>query len=436
MKKLVVLLVFALLLLNVPVAAAQGPGGTMSPEEYRSLMLRFVDSQEAMNQANVALGGAPVASDFEAVRQQYRALGAKDLVVMMKSFPDLNAFATYVAQLEATTATRTPSPTAAGGEAAAPDAGIRAAAPPAPTLFTPAYPVGGNYDTFTATLSGFGLLYDSSDDGTATNDERCDSDGEAAQQIALATEKVICELAYIAADAAPADALTVAGRIALFAGVAICTAVVVATEITIAQCSLQDGLVDSSEIEATYENSKIISGQVVGATTQLETHDTEIKGLVNTSTTSILNQVVTTEGNLSTQLDVHDVDIKNVVSVHDSDIKTALAIHDADIKAKLDALSAQLAGFQDQVLQIEIEKALADSNDNRPVSYFYLPAANGGLLELVRMTVEKAIQNNQAAGLNVGNSMNFFGQGDQNFAAGKYKDAYDDYGKAYRELTK
>jgi hypothetical protein len=499
MKKLIWFVLAALLAVNVPLAAAQSPNQSISPEELRGVLLKFVDTQERMNESNASLSGAIADTDLAGLRQRYEALSEEELGQMLQVFPDVQAFAAQVAQLDAITFSQA-MPVGQGSE---PDSvTLGPPAKLAPALFTPAYPTGPNYDAFTATLAGFGLLYDGPDPGSATNDERCDSNGEAGQQIALATEKVVCELLYIAADAAPADFLSVAVRAGLFAGVAACTAVTVATEITIMQCDLQDGLVDGAEIEAAYENSKIVSGQVADVSSQLALHDAGITSLVNTTTTSVLNQVSSTENNLSSQLTQHDTDLKGALSTHDTDVKTALSTHDTDvktalsthdtevksalsthdtdvktalsihdtdvktalsthdtemksalsthdaqiksalathdteIKAKLDALSAQLGAFQDQALQIEIEKALADTNDSTPVSYFYLPAAYGGLLEVVRDTVESAIVNNEVAGIAVDNAWTWFDEAQDDFASGLFKDAYDNYGKAYRSLVK
>ena len=116
--------------------------------------------------------------------------------------------------------------------------------------FDPAYPEGIAYDIFTATLEGLGLLVDSDDDGTALNDERCDSNGEAAQQIALALVKsatIVGEIGCHALAPGFEDAcfgLLTAGAVAL-----------VAAEINIAKCDLQDALVDGAEIEAGFENT-------------------------------------------------------------------------------------------------------------------------------------------------------------------------------------
>jgi hypothetical protein len=248
----------------------------MSPEECRSTWLRLVTALERLNEANAALGGYSASVDAPGVRRRIESLTDEEITQLCQAMPNPQAFADHVAQLESVA---TP-PYSASRDAEQGDRMQSDLLQAGATLFAPAYPAGGNYDAFTATLPGLGLLYDGPDPGTATNDERCDSDGEAAQQIALATERVVCEAGYAACDALPADVVTVAARAACFAAIIICKEVTVATEITIAQCALQDGLVDGAEIEATYENSKIISNQLaqhdINIDTDLIAHDARL----------------------------------------------------------------------------------------------------------------------------------------------------------------
>ncbi len=257
-------------------------------------------------------------------------------------------------------------------------------APQAATpLFAPAYPSGSSYDVWVATLPGLGLLSDSEGDGSLAN-ERGSSNGESELQIT----KAAFDVAAIVADTACDIVVVILGEgtnapACVIKGVLHETAQ--ANAIVISQTSVQDGFVDSAEIEATYENSKIIAAQADALSVQLTTHDTEIKAA----------------------LQAHHVAITN-----------------------------QLTANQNQSVKIEIEKALADTNDNKRISYFYLPQANGGLLEVVRQTVYEAIANNQAAGVSTGRAVELFNQADASYAARQYKAAYDQYAKAYKEATK
>ena len=101
---------------------------------------------------------------------------------------------------------------------------------------------------------------------------------------------------------------------------------------------------------------------------------------------------------------------------------------------KIDAIEAKLDGLgeKDELLQIEIEKSLL-LHDR--ISHFYLPAAFGGRLELVREIVVEAIVQNQAAGIDVGGAPQSVAQGHADYAAGDWKGAYDEYQQAYRTVV-
>jgi len=149
-------------------------------------------------------------------------------------------------------------------------------------------------------------------------------------------------------------------------------------DILVNKCSYIGDAVDSAENHATYENSKIISSQV-------STHDTEIKAILAANHTEVMNM---------------------------------------------------LASNQAQLLKIEIENELSVASDNKRLSYFYLPAAQGGLLELVRQTVLDTMTANQSAGMSVGNAQSWFNKAEASLAKGSYKTAYDLFKKAYLEAVK
>ena len=84
-------------------------------------------------------------------------------------------------------------------------------------------------------------------------------------------------------------------------------------------------------------------------------------------------EIIAAQGDaLSVQLSTHDTEIKTILATHDADIKAALQAHHV-------AITNQLTANQNQSVKIEIEKALADTNDNKRIAYFYLPQASGGL---------------------------------------------------------
>jgi hypothetical protein len=271
-------------------------------------------------------------------------------------------------------------------------------------LFAPDYPKGSVYDVWVATLPGLGLLSDGNGDGSLM-DDRCSYDGEAG--IAIAAGPL--NAAAIVGDVACNSIVVILGEgtnlpACIVAGVL--HEAVLANDIVNNQCSYQDGSVNGAEIEAAYENSKIISTQVGDVSLQLVDIAVQIEG----------------------------------VSSQIQDVSTQLATHDTEIKAILAANHTEVINLinanQAQALKIEIEKALSDTNDNKRLSYFYLPQAQGGLLELVRQTVLDAINANLAAGVPVGNAQTWFTRANASFASQQYKAAYDQYGKAYLELVK
>ena len=102
---------------------------------------------------------------------------------------------------------------------------------------------------------------------------------------------------------------------------------------------------------------------------------------------------------------------------------------------KLDTLLANLAAFQAQHLRLQIEENLAAGTNDAAIGQFELPASKGGQLELVRSIVLDTIDKLQAAGQNIRTARALLAKGDQYKAAGKYKDAYDQYRQAYRAAT-
>jgi len=148
---------------------------------------------------------------------------------------------------------------------------------------------------------------------------------------------------------------------------------------------------------------------------------------------------------IEAKLDVKDDRIESVEGklddetrfTDDSELGEAQQAIVAEIDAnevKIDAIEAKLDGIgeKDELLQIEIEKSLL-LHDR--ISHFYLPAAFGGRLELMREIVVEAIVQNQAAGIDVGGAPASVAQGDVHYAAGEWKGAYDEYQQAYRTVV-
>lgn len=121
----------------------------------------------------------------------------------------------------------------------------------------------------------------------------------------------------------------------------------------------------------------------------------------------------------------------------DGDVAAAAAKL-ATIDGKADALLAGeadqsefLSDFRDLALRMRIEANMQQTGSNR-VSMFQLPEAHGGLLEVVQVIVENTVQSRIDAGRDVGGALAEIYQGDQDYLATRYKDAYTHYRKAYR----
>jgi hypothetical protein len=84
------------------------------------------------------------------------------------------------------------------------------------------------------------------------------------------------------------------------------------------------------------------------------------------------------------------------------------------------------------MVRIQIERELG--SQSAPPAVFYLPEAYGGMLEKVRTIVSEAIDQARLAGFEVDAAVRRLTAGDEAFASGDYKRAYQRYSSAYRSL--
>lgn len=144
-------------------------------------------------------------------------------------------------------------------------------------------------------------------------------------------------------------------------------------------------------------------------------------------------RIDTAESNLTAEIDVNEVllaDLDGDLVAHDLNLSSR-----ADqIDGELDAQAQFLRDFQAEVLRLEIEAQLASRDQGIPAR-FMLPQALGGLLEEVRQVVATAIANTLAAGERVLNAEDFFAEADARLAEGAFEDAYEGYGRAYRQAV-
>lgn len=172
-------------------------------------------------------------------------------------------------------------------------AGLTGALPNTP--FPAAYPGGSNYEVFRATLPGLGAMSDTNGDGSLA-DERCDSNFEAGVAIASAVFAFANIIADLGCHAAP-ELLD----IPCFIAAGILAVAAEATNTVAAQCALVDGAVDATEIEAGYENTVRLFGNLGTHHDALVQHDTEIK----------------------LQLTTHDTDIKALLAILQAGVNEA-----------------------------------------------------------------------------------------------------------------
>lgn len=110
------------------------------------------------------------------------------------------------------------------------------------------------------------------------------------------------------------------------------------------------------------------------------------------------------------------------------------------IRLKADQLSLDQGGasrslvdFRDESVRAHIEENLA-ANDT--VALFRTPAADGGMLELVRVFVRDTIDRNLAAGQLVFDALRELQRGDVAFSEGRFTEAYLSYRRAYQQAVR
>jgi hypothetical protein len=158
------------------------------------------------------------------------------------------------------------------------------------------------------------------------------------------------------------------------------------------------------------------------------------------SSQTSVNNLQATANKIDAKL-VDDLDVKLSSRASQASVDTVqhgmdLANSKLDIvNGKLDQLLANLAALQAQNLRLQIEANLANGTNDAAIGQFLFPAAQSGHLELVRSILVETMQKLQATGQNLRNAPTFLAQGDQQKAAGRFKDAYDSYRQAYRTAT-
>jgi hypothetical protein len=215
--------------------------------------------------------------------------------------------------------------------------------------YPPDYPSGGNYDVYTASLPGLGIML-------AGPQNRTDASAVGGAFIAYD----VLEFAALAAQAVCDASLLGAPVACPLAGVA--NAAARADQIVLQQAAYQDGLIDGAEIEAAYENSVTIIGQGNDLATDLETHDANIDG-----------DLAAHDANIDADLAAHDANIDADLAAHDANIDADLVQHDADIKELLENLQGAVDENQRLIKitmsrQLEIMRLLITPSGRRQIN--------------------------------------------------------------------
>ena len=144
-------------------------------------------------------------------------------------------------------------------------------------------------------------------------------------------------------------------------------------------------------------------------------------------------------GHIHTDLVDVDADLEVVVdSINAMSVSQVLMAGAIDsIRSGLDQVRTEFEAWTILALRTKIEQNLARHGQQvHPLAIFVLPAAFGGHLELAREIVAETISDMMAAGQRVYFAEEQLAKGDEEFAAGNYKKAYDYFGAAYLSATK
>jgi hypothetical protein len=110
----------------------------------------------------------------------------------------------------------------------------------------------------------------------------------------------------------------------------------------------------------------------------------------------------------------------------------ALASRLATVEAALADHAAGVDDLRTLVLRSEIERALLR---NEGLALPFLPAANGGYADVVRDVVAGVIAEAELAGVRTGHAAAELADGDEALAGAEWKDAWDAFRRAYREVV-
>jgi hypothetical protein len=175
---------------------------------------------------------------------------------------------------------------------------------------------------------------------------------------------------------------------------------------------------------------------------------TDIQSIVTTAKTEIINNdnsnkttIVANDNTNATTLNANLTNTRNLIIVNDNTNTANIVNNDnANKKMIVDAGNANSTALRDVLLRSQIEADLArgggDDDESTPVAWYLTPTANGGQLDLVQTIVTQTLANIVSAGGTIGQAQKFLTRANADKSAGRFKDAYSNYRKAYQAAAR
>lgn len=218
--------------------------------------------------------------------------------------------------------------------------------------------------------------------------------------------------------------------------------------------------------DCTSLDSSTVQGIVDGAKTQIINNDNSNKDTIvsslDTKTTTVTNAITNAKTdivnndntnrttvtiaitNAKNDIVNNDTTNRNVIVANDNTNKTAITTALSNTQTSIvNNDNANKTALLDLLLRLQIEADLAksggdddDDGGGSAVALFLTPTANGGYLDLVQTIVTQTLANIRNAGGSIGSAQTYLNQANAFKTAGKFKDAYKSYRKAYKAAAK
>jgi hypothetical protein len=181
-------------------------------------------------------------------------------------------------------------------------------------------------------------------------------------------------------------------------------------------------------VMANFANMQTFVGaQISGLAANSASQTTSLLSLLTTQNNNSQATVVTQSQAIQALLNSQSTTTDNLVNTESNTIQTLLSTQSNSTR---DALGA----FRDLDTRVTIERALQAGVADEVASFQLLEP--WGHLGLVKSIVEETIQSMTIAGEGIGLAQKYLDSGAQLLNAGKYKDAFREFVKAYKETTR